>query len=100
MAKRGTKGDYGCKVPPGGTRHGCGAGNTVFELDKLKKAVNRELNKLKKGAEKAVNRELDKLVGATPQPKSGVTRRMDKLASTTPRPKSGVTRRTSSPHWD
>jgi len=41
-AKRGTKGDYICHVPKGGTRHGCGAGNKVRELVKseVKKAVS------------------------------------------------------------
>lgn len=60
--KRGTKGDYGCKVPKGGHRHGCGAGNSVFELTKLKKAT-------KKAVERELNKAFDKLAGKKPKPK-------------------------------
>lgn len=46
MATRGTKGNYGCKVPPGGHRKGCGAGNKVFELRKeIRKEVEKQLDK-------------------------------------------------------
>ena len=48
-AKRGTKGDYGCKVPKGGSRKGCGAGGKVFELE-------RRLNKHEQGLKKTDRR--------------------------------------------
>jgi hypothetical protein len=49
-AKRGTRGDYICHVPKGGTRHGCGAGNKVRELVKaeVKKAVREETTEMAK----------------------------------------------------
>jgi hypothetical protein len=49
-AKRGTKGDYICHVPKGGTRHGCGAGNKVRELVKaeVKRAVREEASEMAK----------------------------------------------------
>ncbi len=44
-AKRGTKGDYICHVPKGGHRKGCGAGNTVRELDKYVKRLEKKMDK-------------------------------------------------------
>lgn len=44
-AKRGTKGDYICHVPKGGTRHGCGAGNKVVEIDKRLRHIEKKLEK-------------------------------------------------------
>ena len=51
--KRGTKGDFGCKVPPGGRRRGCGGDNEVFELRKeVKRVVKEEVSDLAKRHER------------------------------------------------
>ena len=70
--KRGTRGDFGCKVPPGGKRRGCGGDNEVFELRKeIKRAVKDEVSDMDKRHAKdfkAHKKEVAKRIAAVSSP--------------------------------
>ena len=67
-----TKGNFGCRVPKGGRRHGCGGDNEVFELRKeIKRAVKDEVSDMAKRHErnlKAHKKEVAERLAAVSSP--------------------------------